>query len=186
VTKKLPLQNCQKLEKEGAIACHFCQSCELPPAYAGGFLRVYWNVQTCLSQITNKLFVSSPSTRHSVIETDESSNNHNYNNPDFYLFFTRLRVRNPVNWCNILSSINHIKVSIKGYDGFHPPAFAGGLLACSVKEHPKTNYVIEQSKYDNDPFWYVYRITSRSARIVREFKVRDVAEQWIKQVIWRG
>jgi hypothetical protein len=133
VTKKLPLQNCQKLEKEGAIACHFCQSCELPPAYAGGFLRVYWNVQTCLSQITNKLFVSSPSTRHSVIETDESSNNHNYNNPDFYLFFTRLRVRNPVNWCNILSSINHIKVSIKGYNGFHPPAFAGGLLACSVK-----------------------------------------------------
>jgi hypothetical protein len=74
----------------------------------------------------------SPSTRHSVIETDESSNNHNYNNPDFYLFFTRLRVRNPVNWCNILSSINHIKVSIKGYNGFHPPAFAGGLLACSV------------------------------------------------------
>jgi hypothetical protein len=125
------------------------RECELPPAYAGGFLRVYWSVQTCLSQITNKLFVSSPSTRHSVIETDESSNNHNYNNPDFYLFFTRLRVRNPVNWCNILSSINHIKVSIKGYNGFHPPAFAGGLLACSVK-------------------------------------VRDVAEQWIRQVIWRG
>jgi hypothetical protein len=26
VTKKLPLQNCQKLQTEGAIACHFCQS----------------------------------------------------------------------------------------------------------------------------------------------------------------
>ena len=91
-------------------------------------------------RLPTNLVVSSLSTRHSVIGTDESSNNHNYNNPDLYLIFTRLRVRNPVNWCNIISLFNNIKLFVGGYNGFHPPAFAGGLPACSVKPSSKHSH----------------------------------------------
>ncbi len=37
---------------------------ELPPAYAGNFLRVYWNIQTRFSQIIGKLLIACPQTQH--------------------------------------------------------------------------------------------------------------------------